>query len=315
MKRKSLILAVIAIGISVVSCKKDPIDSNDPDPIDTNVNERFSDFLKSKEQTFSVDANSSLVISGVQGTKIYFSGNNFADWSGNPLSGNVDVKLIEIYKKSSMILTKKVTMALVNGLYKPLVSGGEFFIEITQNGQKVNIVNPVYVTTKSGETFNLSMAYFDGEVDEVGDVTWLADTTTVTVGTDSSDYYYTFPFDNNVSWINCDYFFNNPSPQTGVIVDVPDKCTSTNTQVFVVFANENAVTQLYDLSNGTFSTGSYYTLPTGMDVYFVVVMDDGGQLKYAVQSNTLVMNHIETISNLTNVGSMTELETILDGLF
>lgn len=316
MKSKNLIFAIVAAGITLVSCKKEPVDSNDTVPAESKVSERFENYLKDQEQSFSANANSSTVITGQQGTKIYLSGSNFADWNGNPLSGNVDVKLVEIYKKSSMILAKKVTLASDNGQLKPLVSGGEFFLEFTQNGQKVNVVNPVYVTTKAGDSYNLSMGYFNGEVDDDGDVTWLSDTTTVSVSTDSlSNYFYVFPFDNSINWVNCDYFFDDPNPQTSVIVDVPDKCTSTNTSVFIVFADENAVAQLYDYSNGTYTTGSYYTLPTGLDVFFVVVMDDGGQLKYAVQSNTLTMNHYETISNLTNVSSMSELETILDGLF
>lgn len=319
MKFKNLALATLALGLVATSCKKEDVVPA-PDPVvqpSTNVTARFNDFLENKEQTFSVDANTATTIYGNEGTSIVLSGNNFTDASGNPLSGNVDIKLIEIYKKSDMVLTNKTTMGEQGGALSQLISGGEFYIEVTQNGTPVTIPNPMQFRTVSVPTPDFNMDLFDGTVNAEGDITWTESIDSVTVVPDSTQQGWSnwFPYGDSIGWVNCDYFWNSPAPQTDVTVNTPSQCDDTNTNVYVVFDNENAAANLYHQSGNAFGTGSWYTLPEGTDVHFVVVTDDGGQLQYAVQAATIGSNHVENITSLTNVSDMAALQVILDTYF
>lgn len=319
MKFKNIALMTLAFGMIATSCKKEEVVPQ-PDPVvepSTNVNQRFDNFLEDKEQNFSVDANTAMTIYGNEGTSIILSGNNFSDAAGNPLSGNVDIKLVEIYKKSDMVLTNKTTLGEQGAGLSQLISGGEFYIEVTQSGVPVTVPNALEVQTKTTTTPDFNMNLFNGNVGTDGDITWQESIDSVTVDTDSTqgNWFYSFPYGDSIGWINCDYFWNNPAPQTDVIVNTPSHCDETNTNVYVVFQTENAAANLYHETGSTFGTGSWYTLPEGLDVYFVVVTDDGGQLQYGIQSATIGTNHVENFASLTNVGSMTDLEAILDTYF
>lgn len=310
---------ILGLALAVTSCKKEENDTPDSPVVNntTNINQVFQDYLNSKTQSFTVDAATPNTIIGNQGTTIYLSGNNFGDVSGNPISGNVDIELVEVYNKSDMVLLNKTTLYSDGGTTAPLISGGEFYISASQNGQELTVINPINVSTAATNTPNWNMQMFDGVVDNDGVIVWQNPTNdSVTVAVDSTQgFYYDFSFDGDYNWVNCDYFMNTGGPQTSVTVNVPSICDDQNTIVHLVFVNENGVTSLYNYSNHTFSTGSYYTLPEGMDVYFLVITDDNGQLKYAVQNNTLTTNHVETISSLTDVNSLAELDVILSGIF
>lgn len=319
MKFKNITIMAIALGVVATSCKKEEVVPQ-PNPAvepSTSVDQRFNDFLESKEQIFSVDANTAMSIFGNEGTEIQLSGNNFTDASGNALTGNVDITLVEIYKKSDMVLTNKTTLGEQGGALSQLISGGEFYIEVKQAGVPVTIPNPMQINTQVMVTPDFNMNLFDGNVAANGDITWSESIDSVTVVADSSqfDWNYSFPFGDSIGWINCDYFWNNPAPQTGVTVNTPSQCDDTNTNVYVVFQNDNTAANLYHQTGNEFGTGSYYTLPEGMSVYFVVVTDDGGQLQYAVQAATIGTNHVENVTSLTNVADMAALEVILDTYF
>jgi hypothetical protein len=312
MKSKNLIFAIVAICTMATACKKNNVQVENRLSLDDEI----TNYMARQIQTFTVDPNLPQVLIGKYGTQIHLSGNNFCDSQGNALTGNVEIKLIEIYSKSKMILANKVTLAYSGGQVKPLISGGEFYLTVTQNGQKVNVINPITVQTKTSNSANENMSLFAGEVDENGNILWFNASDSTAIVTDSlNNTYYGFPFENTYSWINCDYFMGQNGPQTAVSVTVPNIYHPMNTKVYIVFTNENAVTSLYSYENEAFKTGGYYTVPTGMNVHFVVVTNQEGRLMYAVQNATLVMNHNENITSFTEVSSFEELELILDGIF
>lgn len=315
-------LKISALGLLgmliIVSCKKEKPATPS---VSGNVGQYFNSYLEDQKQYFTVDATTYQVITGSQGTKIYLNGNNLADQNGNLITGNVNVELVEIYKKSSMVLSKRVTVANSGGNLVPISSGGEFFIEFTQNGEVLNIVNPIYASTVPTPDLNPNMQYFTGTVDSGNNITWdLEDSTVVSTGVDTTggqglDYFYYFPILSNTIWINCDYFWGNPSLTTPIDVTLPSAYNASNANVFCVFQSENATLSLY---NDNLSNFNYYGgIPTGMDVFFVVVSEINDQLQYAIVESTIVENHQEIInsSSFIEVSDMNALELILDSYF
>lgn len=278
----------------------------------TSIGNRFKEYMNSKVQTYVVDANTPTTIYGNQGTKVVLSGSNFS------VSGNVTLELLEIYKKSDMVLMNKATLANQGGQVVPISSGGEFRITVSQNGAPVQIVNDIAVSTNPSNTTTSNMELFGGTTDAEGNIIWDADGT-LTFGQDSlnTSFWYDFPFSGDYDWVNCDYFWSYPNPQTSVMANLPAYCDGTNSAVFLVFTAENATTTLSSAgaNSNVFETGGSYTIPEGLGLHFVVVSEIAGQLKYAIQQSTIVPSHVETIPTLTDVNSLAELGLILDGVF
>ncbi|MFT5779934.1 MAG: hypothetical protein ACI837_002894 [Crocinitomicaceae bacterium] len=318
MKRINLLLGGLLIGVSVMSCKKAEVI---PTPIyegteAQTISDVMNTYLEDQAQNFTVDANVATEVQGNQGTRIILSGNNFTDAGGNPLTGMVDIELIEIYKQSAMILANKVTVADVGGTNETISSGGEFRITITQGGMPVTIANELTVVTALATLGLGNMELFGGTLDVDGDIIWNAvDTVTVILDFPVTQGWYAFLFDGSYSWVNCDYFWLATGPKTSVTIHVPAICDENNSRLYMAFASENAVAGLtFNELSGNFETGLYYSLPEGLTPYFVLVVEDSGQLKYSIHQSTIVTNHDETITTLTDVGSMAELEVILDAI-
>lgn len=216
-------------------------------------------------------------------------------------------------------MTNKVTLASTGTGGAVLISGGEFYMEIAQNGNLVEVVSPVQVVTApSMVSPNGNMQLFDGTTDAQGNITWTTNSDTLNIVQDSSGIGYGWGWTDSLSWINCDYFMNNTGPQTSVSVNVPSGYDNTNTMIFMVFTNANAVTGIYSYASSVFSTGTYYTIPEGMDVSFVAISEENNQIQYAVISNSIITtNHTETFaaSDFTTVADLQALEAALSAYF
>jgi len=321
MKSHSIFIAILLFASIAVSCKKDkdnPTNGGNPTPTTNSPDNLSKNYIDGIRQYFTVDASTPQTIVGNQGTKIFLSGTNFTDGSGNPLSGNVTVELVEIYKKSAMVTGNKVTLGSIGSNAGILVSGGEFYLSFKQNGSLVNVVQAVTVRTQDVAVPDFNMALFEGEENANGDILWTETTDSLMIidPIQGAGGYYQFLFGESFGWINCDYFYNNPATPTNVTINLPTECTGTNTNAFMVFTTINAVTSMPMYTINSFNLGSYYTVPIGTQVRFVVVSEIGGQLKYAVTDNTAItLNHVETVTTLTNVSSMSALESLLDGIF
>ena len=140
MKRQH-IFGLLAVGlIFSSSCKKDngtlPVNPKLPWDAQTGVIEQWQDQeIEQRKQSFYVDAGS-FSIEGNAGTQL--SGQDAFIYSDGTLAtGLIEIELVEIYDKASMILCGKPTVAKNNGTYDMLVSGGEMFISAKQNSQGI----------------------------------------------------------------------------------------------------------------------------------------------------------------------------------
>jgi hypothetical protein len=304
--QKTLLIASMGL-ILATSCKKnkavEPVEPETPTTTVTPTGDAaalsnyFTNNVNNYKQNFTIDASSTQSITGTDGTVVTFYANSFQTLSGGAVSGNIDIELIEAYSKSDMILLNKPTVAFSTGGtdYAPLISGGEFNIEVSQNGQEL--------TLKPGWTYNASVQAPNG-VDPNMDLFYgvSQNDTIIWEQSDSSQIFgqgnaYDCYFD-SINWINCDYFYSNPGPQTNVEVEIPAGFTNQTCMVFVSFDGLNSITSFYNYSNGVYSSGPSYQLPVGLEVHFVAVSFIGGNPHVSIVPATITNGHHEVLPAL-----------------
>lgn len=309
-KTAKLFIGLTLTVATIVACKKhEVIDA----PVTTppqELTELNKQYLESKRQTFTVNADVYNTILGNQGTQITLSGNNFEDANGNPLTGMVDIELIELYSLSEMIAANKVTLAEENGQIIPLTSGGEFYISVTQNGNPVTVVNALSMRTAAVPNTVNNMQLFNGNLDAQGNILWTLDNN-ATLPTDTAGWRYLFDWNGAYNWVNCDYFFSFNNQQTNVTVEVPGYCEEENTIVYLAMPDETALTSLSHTSGNEYTTGPNYTLPEGLNLLTVVVTVHDNQIKYSIQQSTIGTNHHVNVTSMTVAPSLEELELII----
>ncbi len=302
--RKAFFLSLVIVGTLLIgSCEKEERQKDytyrcvlcDP-------SEALGNFFEDnavQAQTFTVDAADNTELVGQKGTRISFGPNSFGDANGNMISGNIEVTLKEVYSPGEMILEDRMTES--NG--QILVSGGELFLNVRQNGQDLQLVNnnavSVSVPTATPDT---SMALFTGSQDTGGSFTWAPNPTPVNVCQDpgSGGLAYCFDLYSLFNWINCDYFYNDPRPLTEVEIVVPQGYDRSNTLVYVYVPSINSMIPVKYFLNSSFWIKSGYRVPVGLQVDFIALYaDTNGNLGYAYQNNTIVNNHREVLTFTT----------------
>lgn len=308
----SVILAG-AMLIFATSCKKDQPQPNTPDPANPATNYAaafFNNNLNNGKQTFTINASQAQTITGNKGTVIHFNANSFVTANGTPVTGNIQIELVEIYSKSDMILMNKQTVGKTGNGTAPLLSGGQFSIVAKQNGQVVNLAPGMYyqIDAPAPNGTNSMMGLFYGQ-ETNGQLEWTeADSSFVNPG---SGIYSAFP--DSTGWVNLDVFMSNPGPLSKLSVQIPSGFTTANTRVFVSIDGSSSMASIYHLDSGIFNTGDYYKLPVGMNVHFVIINLDNNEIHAAVVPATIAANHLQVVSSL-NAYSLTQLDALLDNL-
>ena len=315
-KMKFLVIAMLGVTLATVSCKKDE-PTTDP-TTDPTVNPSaqalgafFSGNTANEVQQFTIDATTPGSISGSKGTVINFSGSSFETQSGTVVTGNVDIELIEIFSKADMIKLNKPTMANhPSGGLAPLISGGEFKITASQNGEELNLRDGfnyfVTVPAANGVDPNMEIFYGNGDTDTV---VWNVADSSVIWGQGNE---YSAFFD-SLNWVNLDYFMNEPGQQTTVQVEVPQGFNNQNCALFISFDGLNSLAMLYNATGNVFTSAPSYTLPVGMDVHFVALSFINNEPHVAIVQTQLVNNHYEVIQQLTQT-TTGQLDTDLSNL-
>ncbi len=307
MKTKKILGLIFISSLILASCKKED-QTLDPN-IDNNNNQAqasaadLSNSFKLREQnatqTFSIDAASTQVVNGSKGGSFTFYANSFVTMSGQPVTGNVDIQLVEVYEKADMILMNKPTMGrMFGGQLAPLTSGGEFKILASQGGQQLRLApfNSFSATIPApGGVTDPNMQVFLGDT-TTDTLVWNQDDSTQ-LTTDSSGTSY-FGFFDDLGWINCDYFWNDPSPKTNVDVEIPAGYDNTTCMLFVSFDGLNSITSFYNYSNQVYSSGPAYELPIGLNVHFILLAYVNGVPQSAIVPATITNNHYEIVASL-----------------
>lgn len=286
----------------------------------TNIREQA---LENVTQHFQFNADDGLIsLTSDNGVTISINGNCLTK-NGNAVSGMVDLEYVEVFEKGNMLTTNKPTMGLMpNGDKALLITGGEFFLEATQDGISLETNCPLQLNVPTGLTGapDNSMILWTGVIDENGDLTWdemendPAGQGENGVFVEGAEYY---AFFNEFGWTNIDRFYNDPRPKTTINVDVPEGYNNTNSAVYLSYDGEDsglAHLDTYDTESGLFSE-HYGQIPIGLECHLIFVTEENGNWRYAVKSVTIAENDIIGFSfNETNTATEAELTVIINNL-
>lgn len=305
---------IVAATVLMASCKKDDPGSGGPAPVTPVTNALFAvfnDHVEDATQTFTLNAAAGGWIYGQDGVSIYFPANAFRTASGGAVTGDVQLELVEALTVGDMLWLNKQTLGNDNGQMRPLVSGGQYYLNATQGGQQLKLADnagQVWVPAPNGVDPNMEL--FSGTVEDDGIIVWDPfGPIGGNGGMDSTGY--NFPND-SLGWVNCDYFMGNGGVQTSVQITCPAGYTDENTIVWLVFPDQNAMTGLYNSTNNVFSTGSYYSLPVGLTMTVVAIANTGGG--YTSSFTSTVVSEGMDLSITFNPTTLAQFQTDVQGL-
>jgi len=242
--------------------------------------------------------------------------------NGNAVTGAIDLEFVELFDKGNMLTTNKPTMGILpNGDKALLISGGEFFINATQNGMAletscdIQLGIPVDLT---GGADN-EMILWNGIIDEDGNLAWEEDLRDGPNGqggvfAEGNQYY---AFLGAFGWSNVDRFYNDPRPKTTILSGVPEGYNNTNCSIFLSYDGEDtglANLDTYDAGSGLFSE-HYGQIPIGLECHVIFVSEENGNWKYAIKAVTIVENGVITFTEgEMAIATEAQLTTMINGL-
>lgn len=326
---KTIILGAAASLLLLTSCEKN-------DDIDiTNTADQTAEIFGGLElensvqssrendlQLFNVDGTTGGLIIGMQGTQLNFPPNAFEHLGGEPVTGPVAIELVEVYNRADMLKKRLPTNGKQNnGDISTIISGGEFFINATQNGQQL-VPATAFDLTAPTDNFNPEMTVFRPEnCDTLDcDVVWEEDEDANVNGGEiqNADGSWTSAYMaplTGFGWTNLDRWYLYAGPKTTILVDVPEGFDDTNSAVYVSYDGEPTALAFLDTYDATLELFSehYGQMPIGQQVHFIFVSVQDGDYVYAIQAATIVDGHTEVIST-TQVTSEAGITALINAL-
>lgn len=313
MKTTFRLAAAIAI-VAIASCKKDYNNIVTPTTPPSTISslQAFYDAHKPQPVTFNVDAATGGTFTTTQGTVVMVPANAFQTQSGGPVTGNVTIEFLDLYRKSDMLYCDKSTVLYYGPMLK---SAGEFYIKATQNnqavlmapGQQIDVQQPL-----ANAQLDTAMQAFGG-LDSSG-FAWAPNPNMSVLWNQSgylfSLYQFNSPADSG-SWCNSDnssYF--NAYPQTTLTLHPNDDPTEYETDVFLVFSGINSMVHVY--RGYPVNDFPYYYAPTGLSCTVVAIGEKDGQL-YASFTPITIGNNQTVNFSLSSI-SETDFQTQLTAL-
>ena len=246
---------------------------------------------------------------------------------GTLADGDVEVELIEIFDKGSMLVTDMPsTGQLPTGELAQLISGGEHYVGATQDGEELRLNGTFQITTPASNTGgpDMEMGMFRavvadgtpaGRDDQAVWVEEEDDREKFGIvgeggGPDGAETLY-WTISDQFGWTNIDRWYSDPRPKTTIHVDVPDGWDDTNSAVYLSYDGEpTALARMdtYDGVTGLFSE-HYGLIPVGLEVHLIFVTESEGDWSYAIQGATIEENHVTTFATADDF-----IETDTDGL-
>ncbi len=245
---------------------------------------------------------------------------------GDSVTGEVALEFVEIFDRGTMLATNKPTMGITpEGSRALLISGGEFHINATQNGEplefscgSMQLVVPAELTGGPDQ----EMTLWDGIIDADGNLAWEEEKLEDGVDGEGGGRLFVegnqyFAFVGDFGWTNVDRFYSDPRPKTTVQVEVPEGYNSENSTVYLSYDGEgNALAQLdtYDPNTGIFSE-HYGMIPIGLEMHIIFITEEDGQWKYAIKGVVVEQDDIYTFTlNETTTGSEQDLNDAINAL-
>jgi len=241
--------------------------------------------------------------------------------NGEDVTGPVDLEFIEIFEAASMLTTNKPTMGLKqDGSKALLISGGEFYINVTQNGEQLEISNHMKLVVPTNLTggADQEMKLWNGQIDDNENLAWEEDR----IGADGAgnlfvegDQYYGFL--SSFGWTNVDRFYNDSRPKTTLEVIVPNGYHIQNSSVYLYYDGEPyALAQLDTFNEDANSFSEHYgQIPIGLEMHVIFVTEEDGEWKYSIQPQTVADGDVYTFEEDDfTVGTESDVFNAIDAL-
>ena len=322
---KRLFIMLFAFVITFTSCNSDDesVSQNDV-PSHAAFNSIRQVALDNITQNFQIDAaNGMNTLTSANGVEIDIDANCLT-LNGAAITGIIDIVYVEVFDGGQMLVTDKTTMGkLPNGDMAMLISGGEFYINATQNGQQLtlgcsmNLRIPANLTAPDN-----AMTLWNGVLDNDGNIDWEEQNAApgqgevfLEQGSTGGQTY--FAFFNNFGWTNVDRFAGIPGPKTQILASVPSGFNFGNSAIYLHYDGEgNALAKLdtYDANAGLFSE-HYGQIPVGLACHIIFATEENGQWRYAIKPVTITENAVYTFTLAeTTVGSEAQLIATINAL-
>lgn len=326
MKNLKTIFGTVLMTLTLLtSCEtKDDGDNDFDNAIDIATAQEFKNIkdiaLANLTQNFTFNADDgNITLTSANGVQININGNCLT-LNGNPVTGQIQLEYVELFEKGNMLTTNKPTMGtLPNGDKTLLISGGEFFIEATQNGSALDTTCGLQLIIPASLTGGADplMSLWEGEIDAEDNLTWdeVEDATGQGgVFVEGSEYYGLLQ---GFGWSNVDRFYSDPRPKTLIQVQAPIGYNFTNSAVYLSYDGEDSGLAALDTYDGTLNLFSehYGQIPIGLECHVIFVTEDNGVWRYAIKPVTIVANDIITFTmDDTTTGTEATLTALINGL-
>ncbi|MBS1749228.1 MAG: hypothetical protein JST63_04945 [Bacteroidetes bacterium] len=315
MKHVNRFVLITATVFSIFSCKKD--NSGSGDQITPPASKDFAAIrghaLDTRIQKFKVSTDAPIEITSSNGTRVNIVPGSLKI-KGAPVTGEINIEFLELYKAGDMLVTNKRTMGENgDGKRSMIISGGSFYLNAFQNGIELDrgaIINMLVPGDLTGGADN-EMTLWDGGLDEDGNLTW----TPVEAGTgdgqnknrifvEGKSYYAQF---SNFGWTNIDKFYSDPREKTILWVKAPAGFDGKNSAVYLKYKGEpNALASLdvFDADKQLFSE-HYGQIPIGIECHLIFVTESNNNWRVAVKSVTIEKDKIYEF-NISDTQVVTE---------
>lgn len=277
-------------------------------------------------QSFTLNAGTGPVtFTTTKGVQFTINGNCFT-LNGNPVaSGQIDIEYAEVFDRGTMMVTDKTTMGkLPNGDMALIISGGEFYINATLNGQQLDITCPMHLVIPTNLTGGLDtgMSLWDGTIDADGNTDWDEQDPVGPQGNGvfgegqgTTSVYHAFL--NDFGWTNVDRFYSDPRPKTTLLVQAPTGYNFQNSAVYLHYDGQGSALAKLDTFNTTTNRFSehYGQVPIGLLAHVIFVTEDNGNYRYAIKAVTVAAGDIYVFTDAeTIVGSEAQLIAAINAL-
>lgn len=316
---------VLLASIALTSCSND----EETEIFRPSTGEWFAlrnEALSSITQNFTLTAGTGIqTFTSSKGVQIKINSNCFTLAGNAVTSGQIDLKYMEVFDPGTMLVTDKTTMGkLPNGDMAMIISGGEFYINATKNGQQLDITCPMQLTIPGALTGGAEpgMSLWDGTIDADGNLDWREQEPTpgtqggvFNEGQGANAQYIAFL--NDFGWTNVDRFYSDPRPKTTVLAQVPTGYNFQNSGVYLHYDGEgSSLAKLDTFNSGTNQFSEHYgQVPIGLQMHVIFVTEQNGNFKYAIKAVTVAAGDVYVFTDAeTTVGTQAQLTAAINAL-
>lgn len=308
--KRTIFLSTMLFALIFTGCKKDNNELEHTNNVAQPNSENFQKLRKTaldevtKVKEFVVDGNGAIEFTSEKGVKVSIP-ESCLHINGQAVSGTVKVEFIELFEKDKLLTTNIATMGwdTQDKVVKFLVTGGAFFLRLTQNGKEVENYPSCYyqlnVPASLTGGVKQEMGLWYGRFDTNDNLIWEEAVPDMREGeieggfpvgdyVDVNNETY-FAIVSKFGWVNCDYFYKDPREKTLVKVKLPQGYGYENSGVYMSYKNVPGLNRLWppNVSEQVFED---YNVPIGLEVSVIFATESNGKWAYAIKTIKVAKN-------------------------